>query len=274
MAAPTVAVLARALAEWVARPGNLKFLHDEQLPVIDGALANPAQQAQLPVATWFYGSYLLARGQATVLDGDSHGWDEARIGLSLLRCSLLLRLHRHQHQPGRTGTKAPFPVLSAAHVVALGIALDDPDGEELFLAFAELSDRAFAEGDHWPLFVRELQKVRAGERPAITPRLGEYRDVLLLWHGDHLPLHRAMQAVLDHHLDHSKGKGAEFAEPWVAPVPLEIMAVLRVRQQLGLPSPKVEHALMYTHLVTMAPPAQWPRSVLVERLMQLVRGRR
>jgi hypothetical protein len=271
MAASTVAILTRALAEWVARPGNQKFLHDEQLPVIEQALASPGQQAQLPVATWFLGTFRLARGQVRVLDGDAYGWEEARIGLSLLRCSLLLRIARHRPQPGRTD-QTPFQLLPAANTVALGIALCDPDGEDLFAAFARLPDRAFGETDQWPLFVRELARVRQGERPTVTPRLGEYRDVLLLWDGELLPLARALQALLELHLE--QGKGLWFSDPWVTAMPIEVMAVLRVRQELSLPSPKVEHALMFTNLVTMIPAPKWPETPLADRILRLLRAER
>lgn len=273
MAASTVAILTRALAEWVARPGNQKFLHDEQLPVIEQALADPGRQAQLPVAAWFLGTFQLTRGQARVLDGEAFGWEDVRIGLSLLRCSLLLRNARHRQQPGNTET-VPFQLLPAANTVALGIALGDRDGEELFAMFAQLPDRVFDAEAAWPLFVRELARLHAGERLTVTPRLGDYREVLLLWNGDVAPLTRALQALLDVHLEQSKGKGAWFADPWVAAMPLEVLAVLAVRRELSLPVQKVEHSLMFTNLVTMTPPAKWPQSPLVDRIMRLLRSRR
>lgn len=275
MTAAAVATLARALAEWVARPGNQKFLRDEQLPVIEQALADPGRQGQLPVACWLHGSWLLASGEVAVLDGRARGWDDVRHGLALLRTSLLLRLARHRQQPGRTGDEAPFPLLAAAHTVALGIALDDPDGEALFAAFAELPERAFAAGAAWPAFVRELVRLRAGARPTVTPRLGDYRDILLLWHGDGLPLLRALQAALDRQLERSRGKGAEFADPWVAVLPLVAMVVQAVRAELSLPTPKIEHPLMFTHLLTMPPPpGRWPPVPLAEAAMQLLQRRR
>jgi hypothetical protein len=159
--------------------------------------------------------------------------------------------------------------VQAANAVALGIALDDPHGEELFAAFADLPDRAFGDGDEWPEFVRQLATLRAGRRPAVTPRLGAYFTVLSLWSSESGTFARALQSVLDHHLEQVRTRGkrrGDFEDPWVALFPLEVLAVKRTRQSLGLPMPKVEHPLMFTHFATMPPAPAWPTEPLLQRL--------
>jgi hypothetical protein len=263
-----VTILQRSLTEWAARPGNRRMLHDEQREVLSAGLENPQRSAQVPVAAWLLGTWHLTQGEVRVLDGDAAGWDEARIGLGMLRSSLLLRARRHRQRPGHAPDEQPFPLLQAAHTVALGMALDDPLGGELAAVFAGLPDRVLGAGDAWPAFVRALADLRAGARPTVTQRLGHYLEVLTLWDGDPQPFARALQRVLDHHLEQTGGAGgsADFREPWVALFPLEVLAVQRTRTLLGLRTPKVEHPMMFTHFVTMVPSAGWPADALLQKL--------
>jgi hypothetical protein len=66
--------------------------------------------------------------------------------------------------------------------------------------------------------------------------------------------------MLDLHLQQTHGQlSSSFADPPSRLYPLEVIAVRQVREWLGLPTPKIEHALMFTNLVTMRPDPKWPR---------------
>lgn len=207
-----------------------------------------------------------------MLGGDSAGWNEARLGLAFQRTALRLRCPRPK--PRARNADAPdLPVLQAANCACLALSLDDPHAEELLAAFAGLPDSSFGAGDAYPLFVRELLRLRDGGRVNVSPRLEVYGDVLQLWSGDPSVLARRLAALLDHHLDRtqgSPGKPAEFDEPGVMLYPAEVLAVRAIRHDLGLPWPKVEHALMFTNLATMVPGGPWPKDALLHRIEQRV----
>jgi len=269
----TIATLTRQFAEWAGRPTNARYLHDEQQQLVAAALADPARSAQLPIAVWLLGTWHLGKGLARVLDGDGHGFEQARLGAGLQRCSLLLRERRRQDRGHGSGAPTFSPV-HAANTVALCLALDDPRAEELFLRYRELPDAFFGADDDYPLFLRELLHLRAGERPTVTPRLGSYLELLLHWGSEPALFVRRLVSVLDVHLARTGGKGqaGQFADAPVLLYPAEAFAVRKVRELLGLPTPKIEHVLMFTNLGQMVPP-RWSDDPLLLRVEQELRRR-
>jgi hypothetical protein len=251
--------LRRTLSEWAGREANQKFLQRDQESLLRASFGDPRRRPQLHVAAWMLGTWHLGCGFADVLDGNGRGFDAARKGQALRRCSLLLR-HDHQ-QPLRRTT------------ALLGLALHDPGAEDLYDLLRRQPDQAFGEGDHLPLFVRELLTLRAGERPRLTPRLGPYHEALMHWTGDQRVLGQQLALVLDLHLQQARGNAAPFDDPSCQLYPVEVLAVRNVRDLLGLPTPKVDHPLMFTNLVTMPPPGPWPTDELVARLERELRSR-
>ena len=260
--------LVRTLGEWADRPANRRFLQDEQETVLQAAAAGQPTP-QVPVAAWMLGTWHLGNGFCRVLRGDVRGFDEARTGQALRRCSLLLR---SQNRPfdwtGDRGGAAepPFSLPQAALTVLLGLALEDPNAEPLHDLVRDLPDRAFTEHDQLPLFARELLILRAGRRGAFSAQLGPYQDILLQWTGDQRVLGLHLAAALDLHLQKAAGTGGVFEDPPSRLYPLEAIAVRNVRSWLELPTPKIEHALMFTNLGTMQPTGPWPTNAIVTRL--------
>ena len=263
--------LARNLTEWADRPANQRFLQDEQEAVLQAA-AGGQQTPQVPVAAWMLGTWHLGRGFCRVLRGDVRGFDEARTGQALRRCSLLLR-YRNRSFDRRRATGLSFSLPQAGLTVLLGLALEDPNAEPLFEVVRTLPDRAFKDKDQLPLFARDLLTLRAGKRSSHSAQLGQYQDVLLQWTGDERVLALRLATVLDLHLQEVTGKGGTFEDPPSRLYPLEAIAVLKVRQWLELPAPRVEHALMFTNLVTMKPTGPWPSNQTVTRLERLLAQR-
>ena len=273
MSLAAITSLRRNLAEWAERPANQRFLQRDQEVVLQGAIGQPGRETQTHVAAWMLGTWHLGRGFLRVLDGDGRGFDEARQGQTLRRCSLLLR-ERHQ-QPARRGSasRLPFSQLQGSLTALLGLALHDPGAEPLYELLRRQPDGAFDDAAELPLFVRELLTLRAGERPVVTHRLGPWHDVFAHWDGEPRLFAQRIAALLDMHLQQVRAKGSPFDDPPCQLYPVEALAIRAVRDWLELPTPKIEHPLMFTNLVTMVPDPVWPSHDLAQQLERQLRRR-
>jgi hypothetical protein len=264
MSQAAITTLRRQLEEWAGRAANRRFLHDDQRARLHDAIAEPRKRPQVHVAAWMLGTWHLGAGLVRVLNGDGEGFDEARVGQALRRCSLLLR-ERREAPARRGGSALPFSHLHGTWTALLGLALGDPGAEPLYELLRREPESAFEDGEHLPLFTRELLVLRAGERPTVTPRLGPYHEVLMHWHGDARVLAQHLADLLDVHLE-QLGSGGAFDDTPCKAYPVEVLAVRAVRDELGLPTGKVDHPLMFTNLGTMTGKRGWPRDELVARL--------
>jgi hypothetical protein len=256
--------LTRSLLEWTERPANARFLCHEQGQVLASSAREPQRRAQVPVAAWLLGTWHLGSGLARVLQGDARGFDSARIGQALRRSSLL---QRRRHRSGRLGSaELPFSLTQAALTVLFGLAFDDPRAEPLYELLRAVPDRRFAADDHLALLARELLALRAGQRSTLPKGLGPYQEVILHWHGDPHVFAQKIATALDHHLREADRRGSPFEDPPTRVFPVEVLALANVRRSCELPMPKVEHALMFTNMVTMQPCGPWPHDELVARL--------
>jgi hypothetical protein len=273
MASTNPTNLERQLLDWADKPATARYYRDGQIQQIEAALADPRRTTQLSIGAWMLGTWHLGCGQARVLRSDLTGWDDIRLGVMYQRTSLLIRARRVV-KATRQGDVPDLPVLQAANCTAMGLSVGDPDGELLYEAFRTLPDACFGDNDSWPLFVRELLNIRAGERPVVTPRLGIYSEVLLGWNDDPALFARRLQAILDHHLQSTRGQPGEpaiFEEPGMLLYPAEVLAVRRIRTDLEMNMPKVEHALMFSNLVQSAARGPWPVDPLLTRLQHELR---
>ncbi len=267
MTLAAIQTLRRQLHEWAVRPANEKFLRVEQEAQLRDALPDPRRRPQVHVAAWMLGTWHLGSGLHRVLEGDGDGFDEARIGQGLRRCSLLLRERWQGPGQRRAGVqRLPFSRLHGAWTALLGLALHDPGADPLYGLLRDEPESTFAEDETMPLFVRELLKLHAGERPALTTRLGAYHEALMHWQGDARVFAQRLAGLLDLHLDGTRGTGAPFDDPPCKLYPVEVLAVRAVREWLGLAMPKVDHPMMFTNLGTMTPTRAWPQHELVQRL--------
>ncbi|MFN3243983.1 MAG: hypothetical protein ACE37K_20930 [Planctomycetota bacterium] len=271
MSLATITSLRRNLQEWAQRPGNVKFLRDDQETQLRRGLADATRRVQAHVAGWMLGTWHLGHGMHRLLDGDAGGFDEARQGQTLRRASLLARAAAPVAQRGRRGEKVrlPFSLLHGAWTSLLGLSLHDPGAEPLYEWLLGLPDIAFSEQDSLPFFTRELLALRAGRRVNRSSRLGDYEEVMQHWNGDQRLLSRALADVLDRHLQQARGSGADFDDPACRLYPLEVLAILNVRAWLELPSPRVDHPLMHGNLGKLRPSTPWPQHDLARRLERL-----
>jgi len=89
--------------------------------------------------------------------------------------------------------------------------------------------------------------------------LGPYRAILESWH-DEERLATAVVNACDYHLEHATYSAAdkEFLDPPYSLFPVDILAIARVREHLGLPMPEIDHPLMQTPLAKPPPPDKRP----------------
>ncbi|MBL8731464.1 MAG: hypothetical protein JNN13_03750 [Planctomycetes bacterium] len=265
--------LRRSLTEWVHHAGNRQFLHDDQSAQLRLALGDARRRNQLHVSAWMLGSWLCGHGMVRAVDGEVQGFDDVRIGQTLRRTSLLLR-HRNQAPQRRGGrTQLPFSRQHGAWTALLGLAFDDPGAEPLYDLLRDEPESSFGDDEALPLFVRELLTLRHGGRPTLTPRLGPFHGVLDAWNAEPRLFAQRLAEVLDGHVASTSGPGAMFDDPGCKLFPVEVFAVRSVRRWLELPMPKVEHALMFTNLATMAPVGPWPTHELAQQVERAL-GRR
>jgi hypothetical protein len=273
MSHAAITTLRRQLQEWVSRAANEKFFGRDQETQLRESLPEPRRRPQVLVAAWMLGTWWLGRGLQRVLEGDGDGFDEARAGQGLRRCSLLLRERQQGAALRRTGgQRLPFSRSHGAWTALLGLALHDPGADALYELLRGEPESSFADGEHLALFVRELLALHAGERPTLTPRLGPYHEVLMHWHGEPRVFAQHLADVLDQHLDAVRTGGA-FDDPPLRLYPVEALAVRAVREWLGMPMPKVDHPLLFTNLGTMTPARPWPQHELVQRLERALQRR-
>lgn len=262
MSLTAITSLRRGLAEWAERDANRRFLERDQEAQLTASLGDPRRRPQVYVAAWLLGTWHLGHGLWRVLEGEQAGFVAARTGQALRRSSLLLR-ERHR----RTGVRGlPFSLLQGALTSLLALALHDPLAEDLHELLRKLPDAEFGDCDHLPLFVRELLQLRAGQRPAVTARLGPYQEVLAHWHGEPRVFAQRVADLLELHLQQRQAGTAPFDDPAAKVYPFEALAIRHVRDWLGQATPKLEHPLLFTNLGQMQPTTPWPTSDLVRRL--------
>jgi|GEM_PF-3313932 len=271
MSLATITSLRRSLKEWAQRPGNIKFLRDDQEAQLRRGLTDPRRRPQAQVAGWMLGTWHLGNGMHRLLEGEANGFDEVRQGQTLRRASLLARAAAPTAQRGRRGEKVrlPFSLLHGSWTTLLGLALNDPGAEPLYGWLLALPDIAFSEKDSLPFFARELLALRAGRRINRSSRLGAYEEVMQHWSGDLRMLGRALGDALDWHLQQARGSGTDFDDPACRLYPLEVLALQNVREWLELPKPKIDHPLMHGNLGKMRPRSPWPQHQLARRLERL-----
>ena len=107
-------------------------------------------------------------------------------------------------------------------------------------------------------------------RPKVAA-LGVYQRVLDTW-SNPAELRAALGGACDYHLSQSwSGKGApEFAHSPYQMFPVDILAIARVRRDLGLEMPTVDHPLLSTPLATPPPREKRPRMPQPDPLLEKV----
>lgn len=122
-----------------------------------------------------------------------------------------------------------------------------------------------------PFALRLYQKIRPIDLPPeVTDRdLQVYGRILEAWdHPDRLG--EAIHAACDYHCERTRDRHAhdvpEFDNPPTTLVPAEIAAIYKVREQLGLETPKVSHPLLETGLFPIPAPTKPVTDEVIDRI--------
>jgi hypothetical protein len=106
--------------------------------------------------------------------------------------------------------------------------------------------------------------------------IAEYRVVLDCWRDDRTErLIPALLACCDWHLDQTNNNTNnttyEFTGTFAFAYPIEILAVLRLRELIGLENPKLDHPLMNSPLGVLPPPQPWYTDELLDNFEAVLR---
>jgi hypothetical protein len=266
----------RELQEWV--PRQQARLRDSTLSFIDEALAANDPKKLMSAAgelgrLWnWYG----IDGGMRVLRGDTEGWQEMSRALGCEMGEVAIFAYAYESGHNRN------PVVlgnSVALMLAHSMAVGDHQAANWLAAHLEASIRTgvfgkWVSANAFEPFILQLHAKRLGrviDFGGPTPSLGPYEAVFSAWSADDGSFALAIREACDHHLmsvNDTSNWTAEFAASIYRVWPAEIIAVERVRQRLGLSTPRVEHPLLATPLAT--PPGDVVAAYADETVQRLV----
>ena len=258
--------LEKDLRRWCADPTTDwrdkldKSLHKEFASTRPRAAAVAAGQLDT-LAHWH-----AQHGALAILEGRVEGW--ASIDRTLHYRWWVLRIQRDTTQVGDVA-------LLLAHALAFE---EDSMAEwvaEMFIRSLDTAAPYVWTGVRFGAFLLKLWSMHRGlpeikvTRPDVTT-LGVYQRVLDAW-SNPVELRAALSAACDHHLSQSwSGNWVEFGDSPYQMLPVDILAIARVRRDLGLEMPTVEHPLLSTPLATLPPREQRPRMPQPDPLLEKV----
>jgi hypothetical protein len=191
-----------------------------------------------------------AEGAVRILGGDLGGWSELHAGLRTFSWYARLALWFFTRPDG--GRKAGWNVHgnNGPHFLADALALGEPDLARWCGSRMLQHPDFFDEGVPNPLrsFMLRLYTLWQGADADPAAGLGVYQQVLDAWH-DEGRLAQALGQACDYHIRQARRQDATEFEYFPHTVfPSEVLAVRRVRQDLGLSTPDVNHPLLDTPL--------------------------
>jgi hypothetical protein len=218
-------------------------------------------------------------GVKQVLTGDTLGWTDLRSSARYLfwDCRIVASLYGQ-------GFYKQFVIGldSVANCLAHSIAcFEDEASGWLGCKLAQsFQGQAFGYWEKTPFepFMARLYQIWVGQVKPGAPsptNLGVYQRVLDAWDAGDAQLHDALAVICNYHVQRTEDRDdsdfAEFTRPPYLIFPAEILAIIRVRKDLGLSTPTIDHPLMQTPLAN--PPVEMPavNDELLDRVIAKVR---
>ena len=217
----------------------------------------------LPVGLGQLAVYHGIRGVVEVCDGKETGWKDIDVSVQChwlavkLKATAFFQLAAEGRQSEVVSLMLAMPM--PGHLLAYSTVLGLSDWQAELRGI--LDHMAIMPGavdpDIWkkrayePFLMRLDQKLRKDELPAGIEdhKIGPYSGVFTHWDNPK-ELAESLVTICDYHCDRMIDKGAD-EEFDVAPFdlyPCEILAVYRIREQLGLETPMIEHPILATPL--------------------------
>jgi len=196
------------------------------------------------------------RGEVAIFDGDETGWEDVARSMMYRYWALMLRAKSFSNTRFLHGIKT-VPDLSnhLSHAACLLAAFMAADRRDLASSTADVLagmlsvpgavDARFLKGRHFEPFMLWLYSVYSQEEAAAqigSMNLGVYQSVIDNW-ADEQQLAVALAELGRYHLANAEDNGGawkpEFKSPPFDVLLVEVGAIYRVRQQLGLSAPTV-----------------------------------
>lgn len=201
------------------------------------------------------------QGELAICAGDISGWEEVSRAMTYRYWGLMLRakafsktsfLQGIRTVPNLTNQLSSAGCLLAGFIVADRHDLAESVADVLvgMLTVDGTVDSGYLKERRFEPFMLWLYSVYSGGTAPVlieSMNLGIYQKVIDSW-ADEQKLVGVLEEVCQYHLANSEDKGGawdpEFKNPPFDLLPLEVVAILKVRQQIGLTSPAVTSPLL------------------------------
>ena len=222
-----------------------------------------------------------ALGAIAVLKGDVDGWQHLQTGLAYDNWRSRITVSFQESQDFQI--EAVFYNATAV-LLAHAIATREDNcavwfGERMMNGFVH-GTGIFSSGNATPfgMFMVKLFALWKGREGELRGKnfgdLGPFQTVFTAWKRTEA-LSRALEEVCDFHCDHARyradGNMIFLWEPYRV-LPVEILAVRRIRADLGLPTPEVQHPLMQTPLAEVPETIPPVKDALLEKIIAKARS--
>lgn len=247
--------LVKYLREWCSNPNNdLRADWEKELRKCNRQNSKQALSAG-SLEMWFWAHWHAQHGLLAVIEGDPSGW-------ASLELSFKYRWWRMQIDTSMT--QVSEAALLLAHAIAIGDA-----NKSAWLAEYQTNSLRNQSSNLWKfssfgLYGLELWSKGTGNPSQLeelgnlenAPKLSNYAAILEHW-DDQQKLADAIVQICDYHLKQALTQ-AGYPEFEISPynlLPIEFLALSRVRALSDMPTPRPEHPLLRSEFVN--PPEIW-----------------
>lgn len=267
---------------------DLDSFYQTQMQYVDKKTATPTIGGFVFLSDicGFLSSYHGILGLAAILRGDAGGWKEVHRSVTYQRWTVTMCRVPYE-KPVTFANYGGNKFLRkneryAASLACYGVAcgLDDIRDEGLRTLTGIPGWPDSVDPKHWnirifePFVVVLLKRMRGEAVPEefAMRNLGVYSQVLDAW-DDFPRLEKALGSICDYHCQQMDGDifkwYPEFERPPFKLVPIEILAIRRIREQLGLPMPEIQHPLL--ELPTANMPLPTPEDTQPDEVINRIR---
>ena len=234
--------------------------------------------ANIDCFSYIYG----IRGEVLVLNGDASGWASIYRSIQYMYYSVVFKMMVKFYQPEQY-FNLYGELVDAANCLSALITYELFDEAEyigLFmqksLAYPEYIDIDFWNSRTFEPFIYQLYSMYGTTKidPRLVSRdLGVYSGVIRFW-DDPVQLTSVMIDLCNYHCkkmwDYTGISMPEFFNAPFALVPFEILAIYKLRDRLGLPTPRIDHPLMNSPLVQFYPTKFEGKDAVLTRLQEQI----
>lgn len=241
-----------------------KRLGPQQKKGIDWAVARIVKKFNMPfdwASQWdliLIGNWKMLEAAVMILEGAPDGWVKARE--SFYYRAWYLRILGGLQDLGRYNSfLAPDFALWIGHAIATHEdSFVDWFGSRIVASCQNKDTKFVWWGQHrFPPFIATLYARWRNQSIEFGPevKLGVYQTLLDAWDSPK-DISKALVDACDFHVKQARGEDGAFCHMPYDLAPFEILAIQRVRRDLGLPTPEIDHPLLQTPLAR--PPEQPP----------------